>query len=282
MSDTEEVVEEVVEEVGDPIETEASSKGWDPSKGSKTAQEFLDYEEDYSQRKKADKKLSKENKELRQRLDRMENSQNIHLTEQRKFLTSRIDTLKTNRDSAMESGQGDIAKEIQQQLDSEQEILATLPENTVAEAPNMDTGVIDNWVEQNPWIDDGSEKAQFAKDLFQELNHAAAQKISPHTPQSVIDAQWRRMLRQVNNEVAEEFGEEEAPNKGARKRAPTRVNGKRTAEQAVSTRDIKQLRQEDKKMYKILVKSDTNPNGTYTSAEFFKELDKANAARGVV
>lgn len=277
----EEVVEDVVEETTpeEAVEEEARGKGWNPDLGEKSAQEFLDYEQEYSESKKADKKLKKENKDLKDRLNRLEGNQNIQIVEQRKFYESRIGLLEKNRDAAIEGGQGEMALEIQKQLDIEKEQLTQLSMTSTTPQPEMDTSVLDDWVENNAWIDDGSEKAQFAKDLFQELNNTASQNTPYNSPQSVIDAQWRRMLRQVNKEVAEEFGGE-APSKGARKTAPSRVKGKRTVDQAVSTRSVGKLRSEDKKMYKILVKSDTNPNGTYTSDEFFKELDKANAARG--
>ena len=228
----------------------------------------------------ADKKLSKENKELRHRLDRLEGNQNIQIAEQRKFYETRITTLRANRDAALEGGQGEMAKEIQLQMDSEQQQLNQLSTTSSPQAPSMDTTVIDSWVDQNPWIDDGSEKAQFAKDLFQELNYKAAQSTPGDAPQSVIDSQWRRMLRQVNKEIADEFGGA-TPTKGSRKTAPTSIRGKKTTQQAISTRDIGQLNSQDKKMHKLLVKTETNPNGTHTVDEFFKELDKANAARGV-
>ncbi len=281
---TENAVEEVVEESlewepSTDTEKKAANLGYHPDKGEKSADQFLMYHEARtdirSENKSARKKLETENSKLQDQINALSQNQNIQINENIAFYESRISVLENNLTGAKENGHTDMAVEIIEQINKERVQLSRLKgtKNTPS-APTLDTAVLDDWYDNNNWINEESEKAQFAKDLFQELNEETMSKIPPKTAQSVIDSKWRRILRRVERETAEEFGEE-IPAKGSRKKAPARVTGAKTTEKASTVRNIKSLAIDERAIYNAQVKSSNNPRGIWTDKEFWDKLDKA-------
>lgn len=260
-------------------EIKASKLGYHPDKGEKTAEQFLAYHEvrqEFKDESKSNKKLQAEFKRLQEQNDLLSKNQSTHISQNIALYENRIDILETNLVTAKEAGEADMAVNIMEQLGKERiQLNALKGTKTTVSATDLDTTILDNWTEDNDWVNDGSEKAQYAKDLFTELNDEAMRKLPPNAPQATVDAKWRRMLRQVNKEVAEEFGEDEVTPAGSRKKAPARVKGAKTTERASNVHNIKNLQPDEKAIYNAQVKSASNPRGIWTEKQFWEKLAKA-------
>lgn len=93
----------------DPIEEEARKKGWDPSKGSKTAQQFLDAEP-YIEEIKA---RGKEIKELKRTVDEIAKHMEV---ERKKGYRQAIEDLKRQRSDAIALGDEKAVNAIEYQM----------------------------------------------------------------------------------------------------------------------------------------------------------------------
>lgn len=218
------------------VEQKAMERGWDPSfegdenKRAITAEEFLDRQKLYDDLKAR----GRENKELRNKLDALEQS---HKTiAKRTYERAREDLRK---EVAQAHDEGDTQTAIQkteemQKLDREYEEQNQQPDNTeaVREAYN-------EWVKENPWYENDSDLKELADDL--------GQGILQRNPD--LGNQPDKFLEEITKKI-----KKAAPEKFEKPKRKSSVEGETSGKGSNKKKySIKSLPEEDQKVAKRII-----------------------------
>lgn len=182
----------------DPVEAEARKKGWDPSKGSKTAQQFLDAEPYLEEIKSRGKQL----KELEKKLDAI--TQHLDV-ERRKGYNQALEDLKRQRSDAIALGDEQSVNEIENRIRETEKVVPIVEEKSPYETP-----VVLDFREQNKdWLNDyrDLEHAEMNRFFVERCNQLELAGITnPEEAVTIVNADLKKKFSNYFNKSENSSG----------------------------------------------------------------------------